>query len=409
MTDYDVGIVGGGMFGVSVAKHLAEQSNLDICLIEKELHLAVHQSGRNSGVLHPGLALNIEPDTQKAKFALEGSQRLRKYCKQRNLPIRHEGLLLVATNEPEVEQLENVLDRVEQLPIESEWYDKEKIQDLEPHVDGRAAIYTPDSSTVETQPITQEMANDARSEGVTFYMDTEVEGLTKRNSEICISTDKGPIDVDYLVNCAGTAAVRIAHELGVANEYSSVPFRGQYYELNTQSNNLVNTNVYPVSMPPRVPNQVGVHFTRRPDNKVIVGPTGMIALGLDTYGKTEFDLSEIRRTLASSNFWRFIGSVDTARIAWRELNKTYRKEVFLDHCKKLVPSIRETDISSSYVGISHYVLDKAGNVGDKSRFASGDRSIHILRPKPGITSSFSIGKYVAKKTLEEHTELSNKC
>ncbi len=401
MTDYDVGIVGGGMFGVSVAKHLAEQSDLDICLIEKELHLAIHQSGRNSGVLHPGLALSLKPNTRKAKFAIEGSQRLREYCEERNLPIRNEGLLLVATNKSEVEQLRNVHDRVEQLPIESQWYSEAEIQALEPNVDGRAAIYTPDSSTVETQPITQEMANDARSEGVTFYMDTEVEELTREGSGIRIRTNKGPIDVGYLVNCAGTAAVRLAHELGVAKEYSSVPFRGQYYELNTQSNDLVNTNVYPVSMPPRVPNQVGVHFTRRPDDKVIVGPTGMIALGLDTYGVTEFDLGEIRRTLASSNFWRFIGSVDTARIAWRELNKTYRKEFFLDHCQNLVPSIRERDISRSYVGISHYVLDREGNVVDESRFASGDRSLHLLRPKPGITSGFSIGKYIAEKTIEE--------
>ena len=228
-------------------------------------------------------------------------------------------------------------------------------------------------------------------------MGTEVEQVDRDGDGVHLQTDKGVINAEYLVNAAGTAAVHVAHELGVATEFSSIPFRGQYYELTTERRDLVRTNVYPVSMPPRVPNQVGVHFTRRPDNKVIVGPTGMIAFGLDTYGVTEFDLNEVVDTVSSPNFWRFIGSLDTMRIAWRELNKTYRKNVFLEHCRKLVPDLNDADISRSYVGISHYVLDREGRVGDKSRFVTGERSFHILRPKPGLTSSLTIGEYVAEQ------------
>ncbi|WP_435181295.1 L-2-hydroxyglutarate oxidase [Halorussus sp. AFM4] len=395
MTDHDIAIVGGGIFGVSIAKHLAEGTEHDVCLIEKEYQLATHQSGRNSGVLHPGLALDLEPGTRKAEFAIEGSRRLRDYCIERDLPIRDTGLLLVATNEAEVGQLQSVHDRVRDLGIDIEWLDGEELSEYEPNVRGQAALHTLDAATVDTKPITYELAKDARRGDVEFYLGTEVQQVDRSQDGIHILTDKGTLSVDYLVNAAGTAAVHLAHELGVAEEYSSVPFRGQYYELTTNRRDLIRTNVYPVSMPPRVPNQVGVHFTRRPDNKVIVGPTGMIALGLDTYGVTQFDLEEVRRTVSSSNFWRFIGSPDTMRIAWRELNKTYRKEVFLDHCKKLVPEIDESDISRSYVGISHYVLDQQGQVGDESRFAYGERSSHILRPKPGLTSSLSIGEYIA--------------
>jgi len=395
LTDHEIGIVGGGIFGVSVAKHLSERTSFDICLLEQEYDLAAHQSGRNSGVLHPGLALSLKPGTRKAEFAIKGSRRLRAYCRERNLPIRDTGLLLVATNEAETEQLYDVHDRISGLNIDLEWLDEADIEDREPNVSGEMALYTSDSSTVETQPITYELANDARRDGVEFYMGTEVESVTRHGDTIRLDTDKGPFEVDYLINAAGTAAVHLAHDLGIAKEFSSVPFRGQYYELVPKRRTLINTNVYPVSMPPRVPNQVGVHFTRRPDNKVIVGPTGMIALGLDTYGTREFDLWEIRRTVSAANFWRFIGSTDTLRIAWRELNKTYRKEVFLEHCRKLVPNLGEHDISRSFVGISHYVLDSSGNIGDASRFAKGPRSTHILRPKPGLTSSLSIGDYIA--------------
>ena len=54
MARYDVVVVGGGCVGCSVAKHLVERSDLQVAILEKEHHLAVHQSGRNSGVLHPG-------------------------------------------------------------------------------------------------------------------------------------------------------------------------------------------------------------------------------------------------------------------------------------------------------------------------------------------------------------------
>lgn len=394
---YDIAIIGGGIFGVSVAKHLAEQSNHHICLIEKEQQLAAHQSSRNSGVLHPGLALNLEPETQKARFAIEGSRRLREYCLERNLPIRDTGLLLVATNNAEVQELDAVHNRVNELGIEVDRLDKSEIKSHEPNVTGREALYTPDSSTVETQPITFELAKDARQAGVKFHVGTKVKKIDREGDNINITTNKGPIDADYIVNAAGTGAVSIAQKLDVATEFSSILLRGQYYELATNKRDLVRTNVYPVSTPPRVPNQVGVHFTRRPDDKVIVGPTGMIAFGRNAYGITDFNLTQIIQMMSSSSFWNFLTSPNTLRIAWRELNKTYRKGVFLNYCKNLVPTVDRNDISKSYVGISHYVLDSDGEIGDESRFATGRRSTHIIRPKPGLTSSLTIGDYVAKQ------------
>lgn len=74
MPQYDVIIIGGGCVGCSTAKHLAQYRNLDVALIEKEYLLTSHQSGRNSGVLHPGF--NYESGSTKARFATEGTTRL---------------------------------------------------------------------------------------------------------------------------------------------------------------------------------------------------------------------------------------------------------------------------------------------------------------------------------------------
>jgi len=401
MHTHDVVIVGGGIFGCSVARYLSRGSDLDVALVEKEQHLAQHQSGRNSGTLHPGLALNIESGTRKARFAIEGGRRLRTYCERNGLPIRNEGLMVVATTDAECERLEAVHDRVSRLDIDLSWLEGEEIEDLEPHVSGKRALYTRDSSTVLTPQITYSLANEARNAGADFYMGSKVTGVDRHNGQVDVTTDKGDIRADYLVNAAGVWAPKLAKQLGYATEYDLIPFRGQYYELTTDLRDRIRTNVYPTSMPPRVPNSVGVHFTRRPDDKVIVGPTGMIALGLDAYGSTDVDIRTVLETVSSARFWKFIGSKDTLQIAWTELNKTYRKRNFLKHCRRLMPDIEPSDITKSYVGISHYLVDDSGTIQQDSVFERGQNSIHILRPKPGLTSSLTIGEYVASVVLEQ--------
>lgn len=397
---HDIVIIGGGIFGCSIAKHLSERSQLDIALIEKENHLAQHQSGRNSGTLHPGLALNLKPGTRKAQFAIEGGRQLRAYCEDNELPLRNKGLMVVGTNRDECERLEAVHERASGLGIDLSWLEESEIKELEPNVTGEQALYTRESSTVLTSDITYSLANDAWGAGVDFYMGCRVTDIAHLNGGIRLTTDKGPIQADYLINAAGVWAPKLAKELGLAQEYDMVPFRGQYYELTPDMRHTIRTNVYPTSMPPRVPNSVGVHFTRRPDDKVIVGPTGMIALGPDTYGATDVDLQTLLQTAKSVRFWNFIGSADTLRIAWTELNKTYRKRSFLNHCQRLVPDISSENIKKSYVGISHYLVDDRGAVQQESVFERGPSSIHILRPKPGLTSSLSIGDYLSRFVLE---------
>lgn len=53
---FDVAIVGGGLIGLATAYRLLEaHPDLRLVVLEKEMQLALHQSGRNSGVIHAGL------------------------------------------------------------------------------------------------------------------------------------------------------------------------------------------------------------------------------------------------------------------------------------------------------------------------------------------------------------------
>jgi L-2-hydroxyglutarate oxidase LhgO len=70
---YDFLIIGGGIIGLNIAKNLKERdSTCKIVLIDKEPSLAMHSSGRNSGVLHAGFYYSA--DSLKAKFTRDGNR-----------------------------------------------------------------------------------------------------------------------------------------------------------------------------------------------------------------------------------------------------------------------------------------------------------------------------------------------
>jgi L-2-hydroxyglutarate oxidase LhgO len=107
---YDVTIIGGGVIGLSVARALLNQNrNLKLAILEKEMILGAHASGRNSGVLHAGFYYS--PDSLKAKFCLEGNIQLTELAARHNIPVRRVGKVVVARNKSESERIDLLYQR----------------------------------------------------------------------------------------------------------------------------------------------------------------------------------------------------------------------------------------------------------------------------------------------------------
>ncbi|MFB6310332.1 MAG: L-2-hydroxyglutarate oxidase [Salinirussus sp.] len=398
MVDYDVAVVGGGCVGCSVAYHLATATELTVCVLEKEHHLAEHQSGRNSGVLHPGF--NYPPGSLKARFATEGTRRMKEYCHDNGIPLEEFGVVVVATDHEEVQRLDEIQARADENGVETQILeDRAAINEHEPHAAGEAALYCPEAASVDSQQYVYQLARDATDAGVDFFTGYRVDDVTRLGDSVHIDTSNGELSASYLVNAAGLYADDLAHQLGVGEEYRIVPFRGEYYELVPEKRHLCRTMIYPTP-DPDLP-FLGVHYTRRTDDKVIIGPNAVLAFGREAYRNTQVDIRELADTLGYGGFWKLVASPTMVKVALSELNKSYRKSAFVDAARELVPDVGVDDFNKSYAGIRAQMVHEDGNLVMEPLFEHGERSTHVLNAvSPGLTSSLPFGEHVADSVTE---------
>jgi len=394
--EHDVVVVGGGCVGVSTAYHLAGgTTDLDVAVVEKEHHLAAHQSGRNSGVLHPGF--NYEPGTRKAEFAVEGTRRTKAFCDEHGVPCEEVGVVVAARSAAEERRLDDLAAQADANGVDATVVDGRRLRELEPHAAGRAALHCPEAASVDAQQYVYALAREARDRGVTLYLDTEVAGLDRTAGGYAVRTDSGTIEAGVVVNAAGLHADRLAHSVGVGEQYRVVPFRGEYYELRPDRRDLVNSMVYPTP-DPELP-FLGVHYTRRTDGSVVVGPNAVLAFGREAYENTDVDLRDLRDTLSYEGFWRLFASPKMLRVGAAELGKSFSKARFAAAASGLVPAVTEADLAPSYAGVRAQVVSRDGGLVKQPVFVEDDdRAVHVLNAvSPGLTCSLPFGDHLAER------------
>ena len=97
---YDYLIVGAGIIGMTIAYTLKKKTpNIKIAIIDKEKEVALHASGRNSGVLHAGFYYSAE--SLKAKFTIDGNKKMKLFCKEHNIFVKNTKKIVVARDEKE--------------------------------------------------------------------------------------------------------------------------------------------------------------------------------------------------------------------------------------------------------------------------------------------------------------------
>lgn len=391
---YDFTIVGAGIVGLSTAYKLSlKYPDAKILVLEKEDKVAAHQTGKNSGVIHSGIY--YQPGSYKAKNCVDGRHQLVEFCETHDVACEICGKVIVATEEAQIPKLKEIYERGLQNEIEGiELIGKERLHELEPHVDGVAAIHVPCAGIVDYAGVCRVMMNILEKGNGEVRFNHKVTNISNKGDKLVIDAGGKSIESQYLINCAGLYSDHVAKYAGVQSPVKIVPFKGEYYELKPEAEYLVNNLIYPLPNP-EFP-FLGVHFTRMALGGIECGPNAVFAFKREGYDKLSFDLKETTETFNFPGFWKM------AKEHWKmgldEYRRSFSKKAFVKGLQHLIPEVKEEHLEVSPSGIRAMALQPNGEILDDFYFEVVDREIHVLNaPSPAATAGLAIGDEIVKR------------
>ena len=392
----NIAIVGGGIVGLALGYKLSKVKGNKVHVYEKEKEVGFHQSGRNSGVLHCGLA--YKPGSLKAKLAVSGIKQMVKYCV--DYKINHDvcGKIVVASNEDEAKLLENTAQRGNLNGLKGlKYLNNRELKDREPFVSSHKTLLVPEEGIVDYKGVMMSMKENIINSGGRVFLDTKIEKVEENKNFIYINKNSS-ISYNTIIYTTGLQS-DINFKKFTNNKLKAkiVPFRGEYYTLEEHAKKLVNHLVYPVGNP-KFP-FLGVHFTRMINGDREVGPNAVLAFKREGYKNTDISISEMLDYLSYLGFLKFIGK--NFLFSLNEFSTSILKSSFLKKTQKLIPDISSSDIKSGPAGVRAQGIDHKGNLMMDFEIKTHKNQIHVINAhSPAATSALSIADYIIKNYIK---------
>jgi len=364
----NVTIIGAGVIGLAIAAEVASQTK-DVYVLEKNETFGMEVSSRHSGVIHSGIY--YPEGSLKAEMCVAGNRILHKLCADYGIAGRALGKLIVATNDAEVAELQELLEKglkngVEDLRLLS----KRQMKELEPNVAGVAAILSPSTGIIDAHMLMRYFIARAKAGGANIVYRTKVVGIerTAGSYRVTVADDTGrfAIATRILINCAGLYCDKVAEMAGIDTDRAGYRLhycKGEYFHINGHKRNLVKRLVYPV--PPPNLTGVGIHLTLDLEGKMRLGPSIHYTDSIDY-------------------------SIDSRH-----------KKLFYDSARRFLPFLEYCDIEPEMAGIRPKIQAAGEDIKDFVIKDESDRGLPgfielIGIESPGLTAAPAIAKHVSR-------------
>jgi len=381
VSDFDVGIVGGGLVGLACAARLA-RAGRSVVLLERHSRPGQETSSRNSGVIHAGLY--YPTGSLKATLCVEGRHLLYQRCRERGIGHRQTGKILVATAPEEEAKLASIFARAMANGAgDLRHLSGAEIARLEPRVSAISGVWSPESGIVDVHELMYSYQKEAGDHGALLVFQTELEGIERTADGFVLSTRSAPsaagtlrppsgtgageraqLGCRVVINAAGLHADRVAERAGLdidALRYRYHWCKGDYFVLDPSLRGLVRHLIYPAP----VHAGLGIHITFDLGGKMTLGPD------------TEY-VSELSYRVDAD-----------------------KRAQFASAARRYLPELRAEQLSADYAGIR----PKLQGPGDDFRdFVVEDAAAHGLPglinligiESPGVTASAAVAERVQR-------------
>jgi L-2-hydroxyglutarate oxidase len=392
MADEVIGIVGAGIVGLAIARELLDRRpGARVVVLEKEDRVAAHQTGHNSGVVHAGIY--YQPGSLKARLCTRGGALLREYCADRGLPYEECGKLVVAVTPDDVRRMDALAARAGANAVPGlRRIGGEEIAEFEPHATGLAALWSPRTAITDYTRISRSFAADIVAAGGEVRLGFGVTGVRPVTGGLEVAAGDQRLTVTRLIVCAGIHTDLVAGLAGDTAEPRIIPFRGEYMRIRPAKTHLVRGLIYPVP-DPRYP-FLGVHFTKRVDGTVEVGPNAVLATAREGYRRADVSIRDLAGIAGWPGTWRMASK--HWRTGLREMYGSASKHAYMRAARRYVPDIGAADVVRAGSGVRAQALDRNGSLVDDFRIHRlGPVTAVRNAPSPAATSCLAIAEHVA--------------
>lgn len=360
-------IIGAGVIGLAIAAELSRKHE-DIVLLEKESSFGQHTSSRNSEVIHAGIY--YPKGSLKAKLCVKGNKMLYDFCEKHSVPYARLGKLIVAVNDGEVAQLEELEQRGKENGVNDLGrLSSAEVAKMEPSLKTVRALFSPSTGIVDSHILMKKLESQAEERGVIISYGSEVRGMRfegKGNGYIINVSGEEVLQTEILINSAGLWADNISQMAFASHPTPHTPnykihyCKGEYFSYSKPS--FLKHLIYPV--PEQDIKGLGIHAV------------------LDLAGGLKFGPNA-----------EYVNEIDYKA-------SPAHRAMFYNAIKNLYPMIKEADLSPDQAGIR----PKLQGPGETFRdFVINEESendfpglINLIGiESPGLTSCLAIGKMVS--------------
>jgi dimethylglycine dehydrogenase len=208
-------VIGGGVVGCSILFHLAKFGWKDVVLLERD-ELTSGSSWHAAGQIH---TISSDPNISRLQsYTIDLYKEIEETSGQ-SVGLHITGGFYLASNKTWYDYLKRERSKARYMGLHQEFISPAEVAERHPLIDPKhyyAALWDDQDGDLDPSGATYAFAKSAKVHGAQYFTHTPVTATTQRpDGSWDVTTPKGVINAEHIVNCGGLWAREVGHMQGI--------------------------------------------------------------------------------------------------------------------------------------------------------------------------------------------------